>query len=290
MRGTIGWRRWAVLTLSVCCCLLSVACAENTPQSRGVHPPPDLFAWNYSASVGATTPQEAYARSAQFAPCRQPNDRMTASADQSATWLLSGPSMGVAYLRATCRGAFHGDYLYRSFLVLAKGTFNGRHDSWYIDEFHRRLPFPPPVDPTPTQDLHVPSLTNLFPADTYLDWGPARPYLDWGPAPPPGAPVSLVVRAWVALTPRDYVLGLVKESVTRPQEATTTTVGGLVGWVTEANGMATIVAPRPDGAVFFFAGAGSASEVEALAARALPRAEDALRDPSQVAITPSPGM
>jgi hypothetical protein len=198
-------------------------------------------------------------------------DPMTPSADQSVTWLLSGPRVGVAYLRATCRNTPHGSYVFRSFLVLVKGTFGGRHNSWYMDEFERRLPFPPEEDPAPRSELWLPSLTDLFPADTYLDWGPM---------PPPNAPVSLMVRAWVALTPRDYVLGLVKDSVTRPQEATTTTVGGLPGWVTEANGMATLVAPRPDGTVFCFAGAGSPSEVEAIAAHALPRADAALRDPT----------
>jgi hypothetical protein len=57
MRRTIRRRRWTAITLSVCCCFLSVACAENTPQSRGGRPPPDPFAWNYSASRGATTPR-----------------------------------------------------------------------------------------------------------------------------------------------------------------------------------------------------------------------------------------
>jgi hypothetical protein len=52
--------------------------------------------------------------------------------------------------------------------------------------------------------------------------------------------------------------------------------------------MATIVAARPDGEVVVFAGAASASEVEALAALAA-RADDALRDPAQVAISPAPG-
>lgn len=98
-----------------------------------------------------------------------------------------------------------------------------------------------------------------------------------------------MVRAWFSLTPRDYVLGLVKERATRPPEATWTTVDGLPGWVMEANGMVTTVVPRPDGAVAVFASTGSASEVEALAARALPRADDALRDPAQVAISPTLG-
>jgi hypothetical protein len=62
-----------------------------------------------------------------------------------------------------------------------------------------------------------------------------------------------MVRAWFSLTPRDYVLGLVKESATRPPEATATTIDGLPGWVMEANGMATIVAARPDGEVVVFA-------------------------------------
>ena len=53
--------------------------------------------------------------------------------------------------------------------------------------------------------------------------------------------------------------------------------------------MATIVGPRPDGAVAVFAGTGSASAIEALATRALPRADDALRDPAQSAITSTPG-
>jgi hypothetical protein len=259
----------------VCCCFLSVACADNS--TTGIHKvaPPSFFDWNYNASVGAATPQEAYARSAHFAPCRMNNDDLRSGADQGVIWLFSGPRVGVAYLRATCRNAFHGNYMYRSFLVLYKRV----QDTWYIDQFQRQVPFPPTEDPTPTFAPSASSLADLFPADTYRDWGPM---------PPPSAPVSLMVRAWFSLTPRDYVLGLVKESATRPPEATTTAVDGLPGWVTEANGMATIAAPHPDGAVVVFAGTGSASEVEALAAHALPRADDALRDPAQGAISPTP--
>ena len=117
------------------------------------------------------------------------------------------------------------------------------------------------------------SLTDLFPTDSYFDWGPMAP---------PSAPVSLEVRAWFSLTPRNYVLGLLKESAARTSEATPTTIGGLSGWVTEGRGMVTVVAPRPDGVIVLFAGTGSASTIEALAARALPRADDALRDPPPI--------
>jgi hypothetical protein len=205
MPRMIRWRHWAAIALFVCCCLLSVACAGGATTALPYHPPaPSFFDWDYSASVGATTPQEAYTRSAHFAPCRMTNDDMRPSADQSATWLVSGPGVGVVYLRATCRNTYRGNYLYRGFLAVAKGTFGGRPNSWYhgeIGEFHKQLPFPPTEDPTATFEPLAPSLTDLFPADTYRDWGPM---------PPPSAPVSLMVRAWFSLTPRDYVLGLVQ--------------------------------------------------------------------------------
>jgi hypothetical protein len=66
-----------------------------------------------------------------------------------------------------------------------------------------------------------------------------------------------------------------------------TTVGGLPGWVTEANGMTTVVTPRADGAIFF-AGTASASEIEALAARVLPTAEAAVGGPPPPTPTPAP--
>jgi hypothetical protein len=212
------------------------------------------------------------------------HDNMTAGADQSVTWLVSGPSVGVVYLRATCYNAFHGNYLYRGFLAVAKGTFGGRHNAWNhggIGEFHKRLPFAPTEDPPPPFAPLPPSVADLFPTDRYIDWGPWQ-------FDPADTTVSWTGRAWVSLTPRDYVLALVKENVTRPPEASATTVDGLPGWVTEANGMATIVTARPDGAVVF-AGTGSTSQVEALAARALPRVDDTLRAPTQSAITPTPG-
>jgi hypothetical protein len=278
MRGRIRWRRCAAIALSLCCCFLSVACADNS--TAGIHKvaPPSFFDWNYNASVGAATPQEAYARSAHFAPCRMTNDDMRPATDQSVTWLVSGPRVGVAYLRATCRNAFHGNYVYRSFLVL----FKGGQDTWYIDHFQRQVPFPPTEDPTPTLAPLPPSVADLFPADRYIDWGPWQ-------LNPPDTPVSWAGRAWFSLTPRDYVLGLLKESATRPPEATVTTVGGLPGWVMEANEMATVVAPRPDGSVVVVSGTGSASAIEALATHALPRADDALRDRDQSAITATPG-
>jgi hypothetical protein len=283
MRRTIRWRRWVASALLVYWCLLSVACAETSTNPRNDGGPPQFFTWNYNASVGATTPQEAYALSAHFTPCRMP-DGMTTSPDQSVTWLVSGPDVGVVYLRATCYHAFHGNYLYRGFLAVAKGTFGGRPNAWdhgEVGEFHKQLPFAPTEDPPPPFAPLPPSVADLFPADQYIDWGP------WHSSPPVTA-VTWAGRAWVSLTPRDYVLALVKENVTRPPEASPTTIDGLPGWVTQANGMATIVAPRSDGAVVVFAGTGSASQVEALAARALPRADDALRDPTQSAITPTP--
>jgi hypothetical protein len=258
------WRRWAAITLSVFVCLLSVACGETTPAASHP-PPPSYFVWDYVASGAATTPQEAYARSAHLAPCRMPNDRMTSSSDQSVTWLLSGPDVGVIYLRATCHGAVHGDYLYRYLLVLSKGIYH----RWYIDGPEESWPFPPTEYPTPMSNGLLPSPAGLLPGDFYFASGAWRHDLG----------ISAAGRNWVALTPRDYILGLVKESVIRPQDALTTTVDGLLGWVAEANGMATVVALRPHGVVFFFAGTGSASEIETLAARVLPKAEDALGGP-----------
>lgn len=276
MRGTIRRRRWMAMARSMFLCLLSalsVACADSTTMAP--HPPaPLLLDWDWSVSAGATNPQAAYARSAHFAPCLLPRDRTTTATDQSVTWLLSGPDVGVVYLRASCSNTPRGNYLYRNSLVLIKGTQN----AWYADGFERRLPFPAPVDSTPTQELGVPSLIDLFPADTYVEqpvWRATEP-------------ISIAGRSWVSLTSRDYVLGLVQGTVTRPPEAVATTLDGLQGWVTETNGMATVVAPRPDGVIFVSAGTGCASEIEAIAARALPRAEEALGGPLLPEITPTP--
>jgi hypothetical protein len=95
MRETIDWRHWAAIALSVCCCcLFTVACAGNS--TTGIHKvaPPETFYWNTDASAGATTPQEAYSRSARFTSCRMDHDRMAPGADQSVTWLVSGPAVG----------------------------------------------------------------------------------------------------------------------------------------------------------------------------------------------------
>jgi len=88
MRQTALSRCGTAIALSVCCCLFIVACAEtSTSPHRGGVGPPQFLSWNYNASVGATTPQKAYALSAHFTPCRMP-DGETASPDQSVTWLL----------------------------------------------------------------------------------------------------------------------------------------------------------------------------------------------------------
>ena len=286
MRQAARWRCWTAIALSVCC-LLSVACAETStnPRSSG---PPQFFTWNYNASVGATTPQEAYALSAHYTPCRMPGGE-TASPDQSVTWLVSGPRVGLARLRATCRGAAHGDAVHHGVLEVVKGIVQGRHDAWEYYLVQQELPLPPPVSPpTPTSSPSAPSIADLLPADNYLAWGPGRTSPPAGP-PSPSEPtrVFYAVRGWMALARRDYVLGLVADSGARPPDAMSTTVGGLPGWVTEANGMATVVTPRSYGAVFF-AGTGSAYEIEALAARVLPTAEEALGGPPPPTPTPAP--
>ncbi len=287
MRGTSRRRRPMAMTLFVCCCLFTVACADNSPEARGGGPGPVFFSWYYNASVGATTPQEAYARSAQFTPCWMADGRITTSPDQSVTWLVSGPGIGVAYLRATCRGALRGDYVYRNLFEVVKGPGSSQNTSGWApdDQAELRWPFPPTEDIHPTSAPFAPSIADLLPADSYRDSGPGRMSY---PAPPSRFhPVFWAWRSWVALTPRDYVLGLVADSDVRPPDATPTTVGGLPGWVTEANGMATVVMPRSATAIFF-SGTGSASEIEALAARVLPNAEEALGGPPPPTPTPPP--
>jgi hypothetical protein len=105
MRGTIS-RPAATIASVVFACLLSVTsvtCAGNsvdTSCKRCGPRPPELFEWDYTASVAASTPQKAYAVSARFMPCDMRDHALTAP-DQSVTWLISGPNAGFAYLRAT---------------------------------------------------------------------------------------------------------------------------------------------------------------------------------------------
>lgn len=72
------------------------------------------------------------------------------------------------------------------------------------------------------------------------------------------------------------MLGHVADPATKPADATSITVNGQAGWLTRQNGIITVTVPQADGVTAFFAGAGSTTQIEALAAIAFSHMDEVL--------------
>lgn len=97
----------------------------------------------------------------------------------------------------------------------------------------------------------------------------------WGPEI--GVDPQASVLAWSSDT-RLYVAGHVADEAFPPAGALPVSIAGSAGWMTEDHGMVSVVLPGANGTTFFFAGSGSADEIQQLAALALQH-ENSLLEP-----------
>jgi hypothetical protein len=254
----------AVIAVLLVAVLGTTMLLNRTPSPRSV-PSPQLFIWSHHAEYDSKTPQEAFAANVQLTPCIDDTSSKTgrgASPETATvTWLDAGRDYGLAYVTVTC---LHQLRPYKLWLF-ALGRDDQHHWALQTGYIISNRNADSPSTSTPPSDVNVPSWLPL-PSDTYVGIRV--------PGPEGLNPPASVV-AWYSAS-RTFVLGHIADPASRPADATSVHVNGLAGWVTEENDIVIVTVSQVDGSTSFFAGTGSASQVEDLAARAFSHMDDVL--------------
>lgn len=259
-----GVAAMAVLLVAV---LGTVIVLNQTPLRKSLLAP-TLDTWSHHAAYDSKTPQEAFAANVQLTPCVNDTSSETGYGappqTTTVTWLDAGRDYGLALINVTCP---HQPQPYKLWLFSL-----GRDDQrrWALQPGHivGNRSADSPSTSIPPSEVDVPSWL-LLPSDTYV--GIRVP----GPS---GLNPPASVAAWYSLSHnvRTFVFGHVADPATRPVDATSVQVNGQAGWVAEQNGIVIVTLPLADGSTAFFAGTGTSSQVEDLAATAFAHMDDAL--------------
>lgn len=262
-------RRYLVLsTFAAVAVLLVAAFGTVILLNRSAPPksvaPPRIYTWSHYATYDSKTPQEAFAASVRLTPCISPPSRTGYGAPPqtaSVTWLDAGRDYGLALINVTCPHQLR-PYSIWLFSLGRDGQRQWGPQAGYV--IGNRDADSSSTSPQPSE-VNVPSWL-LLPSDSYT--GIKVP----GPA---GLNPPASVVAWYSSS-RTFVLGQVADPATRPVDATSVQVNGQPGWTTEQNGIVIVTAPLADSTTAFFAGTGSASQVEELASSAFAHMDDVL--------------
>lgn len=232
-------------------------------------PPPQMFVWNTSATLGSQTPQQAYAAAMTLTPCvGGPGSTFGHGGpprSATVTWLAAGPNYGLVRIQPVCGPSARPIHLwlftivrYDDRWIMQQGEIEG---NWSAKD--QRITPPPAWLP--------------LPADTYAEERVAGPQ---GVVPPDS------VVAWDAQA-RLFVFGHVADSAIRPSGATSVVVDGHRGWVTTENDMTTVTVTLDDGSTLFFSGTTSPAQTQTLAADAFPHMNEVLENLRYPTVTPS---
>lgn len=258
----------AVLIIAV---LGTMTLLNQTPSPQGV-PLPRLYIWSHHAAYDSRTPQEAFAANVQLTPCIYTTSsgmgRSAPPETATVTWLDAGRDYGLAFINITCPP--HQPRPYAIWLFSLGRDSEGQWDP-QAGYFGGSLgpgsgeSSPTTSSSTSVSDVPVPAWLRL-PSDNYVGIRVPGPM---GLHPPAS------VAAWCSSS-RTFVFGHVADPATRPAAATSVQVNGQVGWMTEEHGIVIVTLPLADGSTAFFAGTGTAQQVEDLAATAFTHMDEVL--------------
>lgn len=244
----------AVVAVILVAVLGTITILNQTPSPKSLLSP-SLWTWSQQGAYDSQTPQEALAANMHLTPCDGAPPQAA-----TVTWLDAGHDYGFAFISVTCP---HQPQPFAT-IYLALGRDDQHH--WTIqaaDTLGRHS-----ENSTSVSDVPVPAWLPL-PSDTYSgDW------VSWQRGSTPPASVA----AWYSSsrTFRTFVFGHVADPATRPANATPVQVNRKAGWLMEENSVVIVTLPLADGSTSFFAGIGTASQVENLAATAFAHMDDVL--------------
>ena len=283
MDGSRFWRiipaRMAGGVMLLLTLALLAGCAVPLPwvpayssSSSGVvsYPPPISYQWQRVTPAPAT-PQQAYA--AGMSVLNICGNRPPASETTTTlTWLVAGPTYGVALARATCLrdGASSLENIALLPLALDKRA-QPRCPAWDIESSV--------ITSLPDANANLNGTAFQIPS-----WLPL-PQGVYAPEPTGGGDNMTSSLLLLTSTTRIFVTGRYAGSATRPHDAETVGVGGRSGWQTRDIDIVTETVPLADGWTFFFAGTADAATMQHLASAALPHLETLL--PTSSSPTPT---
>jgi hypothetical protein len=252
-------RPWRPLFLGLGALALVLAgCKYSGPQSS---PAPEAFSWVPTAAPSATAQQALAVSLRDLHLCGSEPTVVTT------IWVVTGTTYGMAVLTADCHTDSNDT---RQTLVLVQlgvdTPYQPRCPHWQlVGETYVGRNAPPPNAPADVL-AHVPAWLPL-PPDAY-----ASDPMGGGVVTPSW------VQVWESAT-REFIAGRFRSTALRPPNAQALT-SEPAGWVTEDHGLVSVVLPQPGDWTFFFAGTAAPAQVEDLARRALPHADDLLPWPS----------
>lgn len=248
----------AVVTVILVAVLGTIIILNQTPSPKSLLSP-SLWTWSQQGAYDSQTPQEALAANMHLTPCDGAPPQTA-----TVTWLDAGRDYGFAFISVTCP---HQPQPYAT-VYLALGRDDQLHWTVQAADTLGRRSGDSTSNSTSVSDVPVPAWLPL-PSDTYRgDW------VSWQRGSTPPASVA----AWYSSsrTFRTFVFGHVADPATRPANATSVQVNRKAGWLTEENSVVIVTLPLADGSTSFFAGIGTASQVENLAATAFAHMDDVL--------------
>lgn len=261
-------RRSLSLELVVLVLVLVLAGCQSVPAKR---PPPSPFTWRPTAAPSVTAQQALAADLRDLQLCFSgPATALTT------TWVVTGPTYGLAVLVADCQTDPHDTRQGLAFLTLGVDTPDQpRCPHWQLIG-PTLVDLRPPPDPPTDVLAQVPAWLPL-PPDHYL-----TDPLGGGQSPPAAG------QMWLSAT-REFVAGRFRAVALRPPNARALTTSEPAGWLDEEHGLASVVLPQPGGWTFFFAGTAAPGQVEDLARRTLPHVDELLPWPQpRPADSPAP--
>lgn len=242
--------------LVACSLLLLLASCASTASHPDLRLPPSDLVWDTSASTSSTNPLDAFARSARgILPC----EGDTPGKDQSVAWIAATRDLGALFIRATCPTRY-----YASYTTIVNDTVPQTAPHWWVPEGGIGTTFP--ISSTPTGILEPPLPWLDLPPDTYYGWSaswrnPDRVFtLRFSPT-------------------RSYVIGRVRQAALRLPQSVEIILEGQPAWMTVTNDIVSVVVPQRD-STFYFAGSGSADDVQKAAAQALAHENALLPSPA----------
>lgn len=223
-------------------------------------PAPIPFLWTRVTPAPAT-PQQAYAAGmSQLRLCFNGPAHAT-----TITWLVAGPTYGVALVRGDCSNDPQDQRQGIAILPIALDkSVQPRCPAWVLEgsSFSTQLAAGTDLG---QNAYKIPSWLPL-PADSYE------------PGSTGGGVVSSALFSLESST-RLFVTGRYEGSATRPENAETVNIAGRSGWQVSENGMITVTISLADGWTFFFGGTADAATMRQLASASLPHLDTLLPKP-----------
>lgn len=236
----------------------------TTPNTAPVVPPSLPLQWSSAAAEGSTSAEQAFARGATLRPCTLDNASTSpatsgnvavAASALDTIWLENGPHYGIVLIQFACPAGTreHGES------IVWINSLGKRPNGEWLPLAGEYTPRPASSGtPSPQSPVAGVPAWLALPGDHY----------EGRLVGPCGQVPAVAWQSWDSTT-RTFVAGHVADRALLPAYARPVTIDGKAGWMTQQDGIASVVVPLADGTTFFFAGSLTSTQIQGLSAQAL---------------------